>query len=130
MRAKGCGTTPVPRLLRGRASPPALGCDAAPSLDGSRVALLGSAAALVPFAPFRFLAFRTGARVPSVPARAYPGAGSVEDGRLVLTSREPEHSSDGERVVELVVAGAVSEVNLVVGEAVSRAEAEGRRKPV
>ena len=54
MRAKGCGTTPVPRLLRGRPSPPAPdGGDAAPSLDRSRSAELGSAAALVPFAPFR-----------------------------------------------------------------------------
>ena len=78
MRAKGGGTTPVPRLLRGRASLPAPdGSDAAPSLDGSR-----SAAALVPFAPFRFLAFRAGARVPSAPARASPGTRVRAPGRI------------------------------------------------
>ena len=78
MRAKGCGTTPVPRRLRDRASLPAPdGSDAAPSLDGSR-----SAAALVPFAPFRFLAFRAGARVPSAPARASPGATAERQGEF------------------------------------------------
>ena len=78
MRAKGGGTTPVPRLLRGRASLPAPdGSDAAPSLDGSR-----SAAALVPFAPFRFLAFRAGARVPSAPARASPGTTAERQGEF------------------------------------------------
>jgi hypothetical protein len=74
MRAKGGGTTPVPRLLRGRTSLPAPdGSDAAPSLDGSR-----STAALVPFAPFRFLAFRAGARPlcsrAGVPRHARPSA--------------------------------------------------------
>lgn len=83
MRAKGCGTTPVPRLPRGRASPPAPGGgDAAPSLDGSRVALLGSPSALVPFAPFRFLAFRAAASVPSAPARASLGTTAERQGEF------------------------------------------------
>ncbi len=66
-----------------------------PPWTGRASALLGSAAALVPFAPFRFLAFRAGASVPSAPARASPGTTAERQGEFGAST--PAKRSNGNR---------------------------------